>query len=263
MSQSVIVNAPHEAQRRLRGAQWVSNLLVAAIFGLWWFYSKQVPVYVLPGPIEIASDVGALLVRPEIAVHTYTSLLRVVVSVLSASVLGGGTVILAHHVRILRPFVGDRVIPILNAFPSLGWVMLGVIWFGVSERSIVFVETAILLPFSMVNIWEGLQALDEEVVEMGRSFTRKPMRQIWLVTLPLLRPYIVASLRTSYGVGWKVALIAELFGASTGIGYLMNLSRQNFDTAETLACIVVVILLVFVVDRLIFQPLARRWIYDL
>jgi NitT/TauT family transport system permease protein/sulfonate transport system permease protein len=235
---------------------------VAAAFLVWWASSKQVPIYVLPGPADIAGDVYALLAKPETAAHTYTSLARVVISVLAALVGGAAIVILAHHVRILRPFVGERVIPVLNAFPSLGWAMLGIIWFGVSEQSIIFIETAILLPFTMVNVWEGLQSLDEEIVEMGQSFTRGSLRQIRLITLPLLTPYIVASLRTSYGVGWKVALIAELFGASTGLGYLMNLSRQNFNTSQTLACIVVTILLVFVVDRWVFQPLTNRWARD-
>lgn len=78
----------------------------------------------------------------------------------------------------------------------------------------------------------------------------------------MLFPYVFAALRVSYGVGWKVSLVAELFGANAGLGYVLNLARQNFDTPLILAAVLCIILLVFVVDKVVFQTLDRaisRW----
>jgi len=62
----------------------------------------------------------------------------------------------------------------------------------------------------------------------------------------------------SYGVAWKVALIAELFGAEIGLGHLLNIASQNFDTTLVFAVIVTLIILVIGVERLVFDPIEKR-----
>ena len=60
------------------------------------------------------------------------------------------------------------------------------------------------------------------------------------------------------GVAWKVALTAELFGGDKGMGYLLNLARQDFDMPLVLAVILVIVAFVYLTERLIFQPLQAR-----
>ena len=102
---------------------------------------------------------------------------------------------------------------------------------------------------------EGLANLDREILEMARSFARAPSQRFWLVILPSLYPFIFATIRISFGVAWKVALTAELFGGNTGLGYMLNLARQDFDMPLVLAVIVVIIAFVYSTDRFIFQPI--------
>ena len=90
--------------------------------------------------------------------------------------------------------------------PSVGWAILAVIWFKVSDFTVVFVQVMILLPFSLINFAEGLRNLDREVIEMAESFARRRATTIVKVVIPMLMPYGVAALRVSYGVCWKIAL---------------------------------------------------------
>jgi NitT/TauT family transport system permease protein/sulfonate transport system permease protein len=60
-----------------------------------------------------------------------------------------------------------------------------------------------------------------------------------------------------FGVAWKVALTAELFGGSKGLGYLINLARQEYDTELIFTVIIFIILAVYLADRFIFQPIER------
>ena len=63
------------------------------------------------------------------------------------------------------------------------------------------------------------------------------------VVIPMLMPYGVAALRVSYGVCWKIALISELFGAQSGLGYLMLQAQAVGDVTTVVAtCIAIVIL---------------------
>jgi NitT/TauT family transport system permease protein/sulfonate transport system permease protein len=134
---------------------------------------------------------------------------------------------------------------------------LAVIWFGVSSTTVVFTIVAVLLPFALVNLREGLMALDKELLEMGRSFGRTPQRHWWLLTLPSLVPFAAVTLRIMFGVAWKVTLTAELFGGGHGLGYLINVARQDYDTAILIAVILLIIGFVSLADRWVFLPLEK------
>ena len=143
-------------------------------------------------------------------------------------------------------------------FRSIGWTLLAVIWFGINHVTVVFAISMVLTPFAIINLREGLDNLDRELLEMGASFGRLRWRRFRLLILPALYPFIFATLRVSFGVAWKVALTAELFGGSSGLGYLFNLARQDFDTPLLLAVIIIIIAFVYSTDRFVFAPLQTR-----
>ena len=212
---------------------------------------------IAPDPARVLPLTGQLLFDPGLARHTYVSLVRVVAAVAIAIVAGTGLMIAARFLRLTRILVAHRLLPILNAVPTVGWALLAVFWFGVNDVAVVFVIVAILLPFTMANVWAGLLTIDEDVYEMGRSFTRDRLRRLRFIVLPQILPELVSSLRVSYGVGWKVGIVAEIFGVTSGLGYLMAYARTVFDTALLYAAILVIILLVFVADGLLFARLER------
>jgi NitT/TauT family transport system ATP-binding protein len=231
-------------------------ILVALL--AWYFYSQIVPEYIIPNPVAVLRTTAELFFSPRYLWDTYTSFFRVVVSVALSLGISGVVVCAGSYVPPLRLLVANRIIPILNAFPSLGWAILAVIWFGVNTVSVLFVEVAILLPFAMINLWEGVKSLDAETLEMARSFTKGRWNILRRITLPLLFPFIFSAVRMSYGVAWKVALIAELFGAEAGLGHLLNIASQNLDTTLVFAVIITLIILVIGVERLVFDPVEKR-----
>jgi NitT/TauT family transport system permease protein/sulfonate transport system permease protein len=97
------------------------------------------------------------------------------------------------------------------------------------------------------------------MLEMAASFTRNRWREFTRVVAPALLPFVFATLRISFGVSWKVALAAELFGGRTGLGYLFNLAQQNFDVRLILVVIAIIIAFVYGTDRLVFAPLQSRF----
>jgi len=240
------------------GTRLVADGFLIVVFLVWLWWAARLPEFVLPSPVKVFWEVVALLVEPAGLVHTITSLVRVVVAVLLALLLGSAMVFLARYLPTTRTLVSGRLTPFFNSFPSFGWAVLAVIWFGISDFTVLFVETAILLPFCMINMWEGLKGLDEELLEMARSFGRSRWKVLRKVVLPLLFPYIFSALKISYGVGWKVSLLVELFGAKSGLGYLLEVARQRLDTPKVFGVIIVVIILVAAMERLVFTPIERR-----
>lgn len=226
------------------------------LLGVWFFLGSRVRDILLPPPDAVFRQTWRLL-QGDLAIHTYTSFARILVAVVLSMVVGSAVVLMAMLVPVTARLVADRFIPFMNSIPALGWAVVGVIWFGVTNFAVVFVIFAIILPFCMVNLWEGSRNLDRGLSEMGTSFTRSRFRVILLVEAPLLIPYALAAVRLSFSVGWKVALIAEFFGARAGLGRVLQLARERFDTPTVFAVILVVVIIVSFVERAIIDPLSK------
>ena len=231
--------------------------LAALAIGGWAVAAMWLPAYVLPSPAVVFVASVGFFRSWRLFGHFLASVEHVAASIALSFVLGSALAFAAHYARWTAPTIYNRFGPFLGAFPSVGWTLIAVIWFGVSPATVVFTVSAVLLPFAMINLREGLRALDREVEEMALSFTRRRTRIFVGVLVPALLPFAAATLRIMFGVAWKVVLTAELFGGNRGLGYLINLARQDFDTAIIFAAIALIILVVFAADRLAFAPLER------
>ncbi len=245
-------------RRRDRSRQrWVANLFVLAALLAWWGYSRVIPVYQLPGPELVAGRMLDFMIVPALRTQLFISLGHVSSAIVISFFIGLTAALAAHHLWLLRGFIDERLTPFLNAFSGIGWLFLAILWFGVTSVTVIFAVTMILIPFAIINIRTGLTELDREIGELGRSLTRDPFRRFWKLTVPMLVPYFFATLRTAFGVSWKVVLTAELFGGNAGVGYLLNVARQEFDTETIFAVIGFIILFVYLAEVLFFAPLQR------
>jgi NitT/TauT family transport system permease protein/sulfonate transport system permease protein len=239
--------------------QLIGNSLIVLVIFFWWLLSLDLPEFVMPSPLAVGKAIVDLFIDPDQLIHVGASFLRVIVSVIIAVILGTALAMLPWRWPVLRLVVNDGIRPVLNAFPSVGWAILAVIWFKVSNVTVIFVEVAILTPFCLINIDEGLKEIDQELTEMGRSFTRNRPRMFMKLTLPLLAPYMMAAVRMSYGVGWKLALVAELFGTTTGLGFLLLQAQTVGDASTVFATCFTIVIMFIVGERFLIDPLARKF----
>lgn len=241
----------------------VAAAALAAVAAGWIVASTRLPAYVVPPPAEVAAAVVDFFSSPRKLGHLAATLRNIGVAIALSFALGAVLAFAAHYARWSEPAIHRRLSPFLNSFPGVGWTLLAVIWFGVSTTTVVFTISVVLLPFALINLREGLNALDRELGEMARSFTRTQRRAIVVIVVPAMTPFAFATLRIMFGVAWKVTLTAELFGGNQGLGYMINLARQDFDTATIFVVILFVIMSVYCADRLLLAPaeraLARRY----
>lgn len=232
-----------------------AHLFTISFLLVWEAASRAAPSYLLPGPGETALRLWTFVTSAHDLGHLGSSLLHVGVSIVVSFVVGSALAFLAYYVPVLRFAVERRLGPFLNSFSSIGWTLLAVMWFGVNSGAVVFAISAVLIPFALVNMAAGLASLDREILEMARSFTRRRGPAFALVIVPSLTPFIFATIRIMFGVAWKVTLTAELFGGNRGLGYMINLARQDYDTTTILAAIILIIAFVHGMDRLVFAPI--------
>jgi NitT/TauT family transport system permease protein/sulfonate transport system permease protein len=256
-STAVVAPAARPAGSSPFARRAVAAAFLAALGAAWIVAAGRVPAYLLPPPADVGHAMLAFFVSPVRLGHLGATLAHVGASIAIAFVLGAALAFAAHYARWSAAAIHGRLGPFLSAFSGIGWTLLATLWFGVSSQTVVFTIVAVLLPFALVNLREGLAALDAELLEMGRSFGRARGRAFVALVLPALVPFAAATLRIMFGVAWKVTLTAELFGGGRGLGHVINLARQDYDTATLFAVIAFIIVVVTLADRLVFAPIER------
>ena len=101
--------------------------------------------------------------------------------------------------------------------------------------------------------------MDPELLEMGKSFSRNALRSFFKLQIPLAVPFIIAGVRMSYGIAWKIAIVAELFGASSGLGWLLQQAQNQSDAQSVLAICILIVILFSIIDGLLLRPVAKRY----
>lgn len=235
--------------------RFAAHLATLLFLFAWEAASLLAPSYLLPGPDPVARRLWQFVTSPHDLRHLGASLYHVATAIAISFVLGSLLALLPHYLPVLQLAIERRIGPFLNSFSAIGWALLSIMWFGVSSFTVIFAISAVLVPFALVNMAAGLANIDREIVEMAGSFTRRRLRMFVVVVVPSLYPFIFATLRIMFGVAWKVTLTAELFGGDSGLGYMINLSRQEFDTATIFAAIILIIAFVYGMDRLVLAPL--------
>jgi NitT/TauT family transport system permease protein len=142
--------------------------------------------------------------------------------------------------------------------PALVLTVLLYVWFGLTEAAAIAAVTLNKLPTTAVTLREGARALDPELLEMAALFRFSRGRTLRHVVLPQLLPYFFAAARAGLALIWKIVLVVELLGRSSGVGFQIEVYFQLFDVAGILAYTLAFALVVLALEWGVLQPLERR-----
>lgn len=217
----------------VRDLAWkVASLVVLA--AVWQAASLLAPPSFLPGPAAVLARVAELIVTGEFFGQALPTVLRVSMGFAIALVLGSAVGIAMGVRRGLQSFLEGYVLIGLT-IPGLAWAVLALMWFGISEVAPVFAIAVVTMPMLAVNMWQGTKAIDRELLEMQRAFRAPRAALLRDVIVPQLLPYLFAASRFGFGLGWKVVVLSEMFGLSSGIGYQINRAFSHYSMLEVLA----------------------------
>jgi NitT/TauT family transport system permease protein len=242
---------------------WLTRLhlptlaVTAVLAAVWWLLSVRYGAYVLPSPVEVARGLGEVVWTGEIWRHTGASLGRIAVgfggAVVGAVLLG----LLAFVSRVGRGVVHDALV-VLNSTSVFVWIVISIIWFGLSNWAPIFTTFMITLPVVASTIVEGVAAVDRRLLEMGDVYRLSGGQKFTAIVVPSTLPYLVAGMKVGFGLALKVSVVAEIFGVTSGIGYVMNYSREILATQMVFVWALVMILVMTATDKLVFDTVTRR-----
>jgi NitT/TauT family transport system permease protein len=231
----------------------VALVVVAGWFLLSWRYGA----FVLPSPLSVVRGLDEIVQSGEVWKHTGASLARIAAGFGGAVLAAVGMGLLAFLSRTARGVVHDAL-AVLNSTSVFVWIVISIIWFGLSNWAPIFTTFMITLPVVASNLVEGVESVDRRLLEMGDAYRLSGGQKFAAIVVPSIVPYLVAGMKVGFGLALKVSVMAEIFGVTTGIGYIMNYSREILATQMVFVWALVMILVMMAADKLLFDTLARR-----
>jgi len=210
----------------------------------------------VPPPSRIAAELWRLAVIGDLQIHTTATLIRVGagfgLGVLAGTLLGA----LTGYAPLARRLL-DPTLQALRAIPSIAWVPLFILWFGIFETSkVILIAVGVFFPIYL-GLSAAIQDTDRKLVEVGRAFRLSGPQLIVRVLLPAALPSYLVSLRSGLGLGWMFVVAAEFMGASEGLGFLLTDGQMMGKPSIIVAAILTFAVLGKITDGLL-AALSRR-----
>ena len=236
---------------RLRAASLLLFVVIWQIAAYW----MQSPV--LPGPVAVFIRIGEALFSGELLYHLAITLWRVTISFVVAMLIGTVLGIVMGRWRRWDVFLDGWLVLGLNV-PALVTIILCYIWLGLTDFAAIVAVAINKIPTVIVTVREGARAVDRDLMQVAEAFRLSRRRTLIKVYLPQLYPYLMAAARTGLSLIWKIVLVVELLGRSSGIGFQLNVFFQFFDITGILAYTLVFAGVVLLVEAFMMRPLERR-----
>lgn len=191
----------------------------------------------LPAPSRVLGTIWDLAASGDLWLHAAATLQRVGVGfalgVAAATLLGALTGYSETAKRLLDP-----TLQALRNIPSIAWVPLFILWFGIFETSkVLLIAVGVFFPVYL-NLASAIRDVDRKLVEVGRVYNLSHLQMVRRILLPAALPSYVVGLRGGLGLGWMFVVAAEIMGASEGLGYLLTDGQMTGRTHVILAAIV-------------------------
>lgn len=250
------------SRREWRG-RWAERahlptLAVLLAIGVGWeALAQRYGAYVLPSPLSVIEGFWRILWTGDVWRHTGASLYRILIGfglALLVSLLMG---LLSSLSRPARGVIHDLV-TILNSTSVFVWIVVSLVWFGLTDLAPMFTTFMITLPVLSANVIEGVEHVDRRLLEMGQIYRLSGGERFRSIIVPSTLPYLVAGLKVGFGLALKVSVVAEIFGVTSGLGYIMNYSRETLATQMVFVWAVVMIGIMLITDKLVFESISRR-----
>ena len=216
-------------RRAALGRTAIRLVSLLIVLGGWEYFGRQTNPVLFTYPTAVAQAAVKMIASGELWKYLSQSLIVLFAGLGLASVFGIGLGLVMARFRVIDIAL-DTYITALYSIPSVALVPVLVLWFGfeiTAKTAVVFLFT--FFPI-VINTYQGVKNVDERLIEVGRAF-RCSERDLWMhIVLPAALPFIVAGLRLAIGRGLIGMVLADLYTAITGIGYLIARYASTYRT---------------------------------
>jgi NitT/TauT family transport system permease protein len=174
-------------------------------------------------------------------------------------VLGVGGGLLLGRIPLVDHILGSFAVAI-HAIPGAAWVPLAILWFGMTERAVIFTVLLGAAGIVIVSTDTGIREVPPLISRAAKTLGAKGIRYFWFVVVPSAIPKIVDGLRLAWAFGWRALMAGELFTSVDGLGGLLNRVVKTQDMNGLLALMLLIAAIGIAVDYVFKLLQYRIWV---
>lgn len=219
----------------------------AIIAGVWQFAALFFPPYLFPSLIDVFWRCVDIFGNWSELSDVLSTAGRILFGLVGAFVIGCIFAFLIVQSKLVDKLLSPVLI-FFQGIPALSWVVFAIIWFHGAEFRILFIMIMTTLPAFTFQVVGALRGMSKDHIEMVMSFRPSRVQFFRTMILPAILPDLITSWKVNLGNASRVVVVAELVGASGGVGYQLLQQQQLFDMAGALAWTLMLVFFVLIVQ---------------
>jgi len=210
-----------------------------------------------PGVLQVLETLFTGLISGQITEAIFQSLGRLLVGFFIAATLGLFMGYLIWRYKLVEDTLGFLVVA-LQSIPSIVWLPLAIVWFGLGEAAILFVVTIGATWTMTMNTTSGFKNVPKLYQRVGKTFGSTGFHFLRTVIIPSSVPQIISGMRLAWAFSWRALMAGELLGAGGGLGYLLESGRSLGQMDLVISVMIIIGVIGMIIDNVVFTRLEKR-----
>lgn len=216
-----------------------------------------------PPLARIARTTGQMLLDGRLEKNAAFTLGRVLLGLIFACAIGIPVGVLMGRFRVVER-IFTPLLSVLMPIPSLAWVPLFVLWFGIGEVTTLLVVTYAATFPVIYNVWTGVRAVAPVWTRAAAAMGANERQLFRKVVLPGAAPYIITAIRLAFGRAWIAVIGGELLASPLwGLGRIIFDAKEFLNSEIMIASLIAIGAIGIFFERVVFQSIERatvaRW----
>ena len=244
-------------------AKVLPPLVAVALVLLVWqilIWAEIKPRYTFPSPGDVWTSLADNWETGTLQKALWLSVSRGVLGFLVSVAIGTPLGLVVARVKVLRTALAP-ILSGLQSLPSVAWVPIGILWFGLSPTTIFFVVLLGAVPSIANGTISGVDQVPPLYLRVGTVLGARGLATARHILMPAALPGYLGGLKQGWAFSWRSLMAAELITQSprlgTGLGQLMQTGRDLTDAALVISMIIAILVVGVAIDRLVFAPVER------
>jgi NitT/TauT family transport system permease protein len=217
------------------------------------------PTYIFPSLTSVFLSIWNGFLDGSYPLAILISLRRLAVGYAISLVLGIILGLFVGRIQIVQKTVGSVLLG-LQALPSICWLPLALLWFGLSEKAIIFVVIMGAVLSISLSTADGIHNTPPLFLQAAKTMGASGIGLYSRVVLPAALPTIVSGMKLGWSFAWRSLMAGELlyYGGMASLGHLLTMGRELNDMAQVISVMLIIVCIGLLVDFLVFAPIERR-----
>ncbi|HVX79678.1 MAG TPA: ABC transporter permease subunit [Bradyrhizobium sp.] len=231
-----VSSSPRSASRvAMLGRRALTYLLpFIVVAGIWQIASLFFPPFLFPSLVDVFKRCIGIFASWSQFSDVLATVGRILAGLAGAFIVGAALAVVMARSRASNEFLSP-ILTLFQGIPALSWVVFAIIWFHGIEPRIFFIMVMTTLPAFTFQVLGALQGMSRDLTEMVMSFRPTRFKLFRVMIIPAILPDILTAWKVNLGNASRVVVVAELVGATGGVGYELLQQQQVFDMAGALA----------------------------